>query len=297
MQKKIGGFLAVAVIGFLSWYLFIKPHDYAVSFKTKALPGVVKQSLLLWTTQQDSIQILDEQEDYIVENVFGGGDSIHQYRWEMKPINDSLTNVTAYVSDIKHSFINKISIPFQKTVFEETAAKTVIDFRDNLKNHLSQWKVRIEGASELEGTYCAYTTVNTIQIGKAKGMMINFPLLNSILAQNNIALNGSPFIEVTSWNKLTGALSFDFCYPILKTDNLPSHPDLKYKEFKPRKAIKATYNGNYSTSDRAWYALLNYAKKEKIEVVELPVEVFFNQPVSGGYELNWKAEIYMPLKN
>jgi effector-binding domain-containing protein len=296
MRKKLGGFLMVAIFGFLFWYFFMKPHDYAVSFKTKALPGVVKQSLKIWNIQQDSVQILEEKGKYLVENIYLE-ETIHQYRWEMEPINDSIYRVTAYIKDLNHSLKNKLTIPFLQTQFEERTARTVIDFKDQLKDHLKNWKVTIEDESELKATYCAYISVETTQLGKARGMMDNYPFLNTFLAKNGVPLNGSPFIEVTSWDKLNGTLSFDFCYPIDKTENLPSHPELKYREFKPRRALKAIYKGNYSTSDRAWYALLNYAQKENINVEELPVEVFLNNPVAGGYELNWTAEVYMPIEN
>ena len=29
----------------------------------------------------------------------------------------------------------------------------------------------------------------------------------------------------------------------------------------------------------------------------MPLEFFYNNPHYGGDELNWKAEIYMPIKN
>jgi hypothetical protein len=41
---------------------------------------------------------------------------------------------------------------------------------------------------------------------------------------------------------------------------------------------------------------LDYAKKEGLEVEETPVEVFYNNPNMGADERNWKAEIYLPLK-
>jgi effector-binding domain-containing protein len=77
---------------------------------------------------------------------------------------------------------------------------------------------------------------------------------------------------------------------------LPGHPDLNYKQIPATRALKAIYNGNYITSDRAWYTLLDYAEKMKEEVTPLPLEVFHNNPNMGGNELQWKAEIYMPLK-
>jgi len=47
---------------------------------------------------------------------------------------------------------------------------------------------------------------------------------------------------------------------------------------------------------RAWYALINYAKKNNIEIEKKPVEIFYNNPNFGGNELDWKAEIYLPIK-
>jgi len=94
-----------------------------------------------------------------------------------------------------------------------------------------------------------------------------------------------------------GNIEFNFCYPILQQETNPYHPEIIYKRIPSRPAIKAVYNGNYTTSDRAWYVLLDYAKQNNLEVTGLPVELFYNNPNMGGDELNWKAEIYMPLKD
>ena len=71
---------------------------------------------------------------------------------------------------------------------------------------------------------------------------------------------------------------------------------MSYDRLYPKKALKAIYHGNYITSDRAWYALMDYAEKNGIEVVPEPVEVFFNNPNMGGDALNWTAEIYLPIR-
>ena len=77
--------------------------------------------------------------------------------------------------------------------------------------------------------------------------------------------------------------------------SLPFIEEIRYLEVPPRKALMAEYNGNYITSDRAWYALLDYAEKNKLGVTGLPLEVFYNNPTLGGDALRWKAEIYIPL--
>ena len=93
------------------------------------------------------------------------------------------------------------------------------------------------------------------------------------------------------------SIVFNFCYPIIKKDSLPTIKDVVYKEFIGMKSLKAIYNGNYMTSDRAWYTLLDYAKKNAIEVDKKPIEFFFNNPNMGGDAFRWKAEIYMPLSD
>ena len=50
------------------------------------------------------------------------------------------------------------------------------------------------------------------------------------------------------------------------------------------------------TSDRAWYAIKNYAKNNAIEVLDTPIEVFLNNPNMGGNELDWTTHVYLPIK-
>ena len=128
-------------------------------------------------------------------------------------------------------------------------------------------------------------------------MMESYPFLNSVIANNGIEINGIPFIETTDWNMQNDSIVFDFCYPIIKKDTLPTIKDIVYKEFIGMKSLKAVYNGNYMTSDRAWYTLLDYAEKNGIEVDKKPIEFFFNNPNMGGDALRWKAEVYMPLSD
>jgi len=81
----------------------------------------------------------------------------------------------------------------------------------------------------------------------------------------------------------------------VKKDSLPSGGLVTFKQFEGGQYLKATYNGNYISSDRAWYALLDYAEQKGIEIEGKPVEIFFNNPNMGGDELKWRADIYMPL--
>ena len=295
MRKVFYG-LGILSVGALIWYLFIKSYDYRVSFTLNANTGTVNQTVKTWLRTQKNWKELEKDSIFHISHLLTFNDSVHRYDWELNPLNDSVTQVKVNASDNQHSISNKIKIPFSDTDFEKRTRKTLLSFSDNLKEHLQSIRVRIIGEDELQTTYCAYVTAKVSQVGKARAMMRDLPLLSNLLAENKVQLNGPPFIEITEWDQEKDSITFDFCYPIVRSQFLPQHPELKYKRFYQKSAIKAEYNGNYITSDRAWYALWDYANSNDIPVTGLPIEVFYNNPNMGGDALEWKAEIFMPIK-
>jgi effector-binding domain-containing protein len=295
-MKKISAIVGFLLVGFLLWYLIIKPYDYLVTFKIKTTAGTINQSIKLWNTsientrpiQQENLKNLTQQ--IIIK------DSTYNYEWSISSLNDSISKVSVYVTDIDHSFANKISIPFGTTDFEKRTQNTITDFIEKLKEHLSKTRVSEVVVDSTRSTYCAYIPMKGLQIEKASGMMQNYSLLTSILSVENIEMNGTPFVEITNWNTQNDSITYNFCFPVIKSDSLPKDARIEYKQYNGVKALKAIYNGNYITSDRAWYALLDYAENHDIVVAKKPLEVFYSNPNFGGDELQWKAEIFLPIK-
>lgn len=295
-MKKVLAVLGIAIVSAIIWYFFLKSNDYQVTFEVKTFPGEINQIIKTWSKTQEGTGITDEKPITELTQQLQFGDSTHIYEWKITAIHDSLSRVRVRARDKDHSFQNKLNIPFADTDFEKRTRKTLLDFVDKLNEHRKKFKVEIIGEEEIPTTFCACTDVKSTQIEKADGMMRDFPLLTSFLSKHNVQLNGSPFLEVTEWQKGVDSLMFKFCFPIVQSDILPEHPELSYRNFYGKKALKAIYNGNYISSDRAWYALIDYAERNHIAISELPVEVFYNNPNMGGDALKWKAEIYMPLQ-
>ena len=296
-MKKFSAIIGFLTIGFLLWYLIIKPYDYLVTFKVKTSAGTINQSIKLWNTSlENSSPIQQENLKNLTQQIIVK-DSTFNYDWSISSVNDSISKVNVYVTDIDHSFANKISIPFGTTDFEKRTQNTITDFIDKLKEHLNKIRVRVVGIDSTRTTYCAYIPMKGLQIEKARGMMQNYSLLTSVLSAENIEMNGTPFVEITNWNTQNDSIAYNFCFPVIKSDSLPIDPRIQYKQYRGVKALKASYNGNYITSDRAWYALLDYAGNNDIEIVKKPLEVFYSNPNFGGDELKWEAQIYLPIKD
>ncbi|MBX2827065.1 MAG: AraC family transcriptional regulator [Flavobacteriaceae bacterium] len=296
MKKKILLALLSTAVLVVGWYLFVRTYDYQVNFTAETSVGTVNQSIKSWNSSFDDPQpIVQNRLGELIQTI-KNGDTVRTYVWNVENVGDSQVKVSAGIIDEENSLKHRLAIPFSDTAFEQESKAKVQEFFQLLNNHLKKIKVTVEGESETQASFCAYIPMKGLQIEKAMGMMNTYNVLTNFMITGNIEPRGTPFVEVTHWNQENDSISYNFCFPIFKNEQLPNHPEIKYKKFFPKKALKAVYNGNYITSDRAWYALQEYANANNIEVELTPLEIFYNNPNMGGDELNWKAEIFMPIK-
>lgn len=294
-MKKILVIALVALLGALIWLVFLKPGDFVAVLEARSVPGTINHTLKTWSRSLENSDISQGTDQNHLRQELRSNDSLFVFEWEMNRENDSLTLIEVGVSLESANPLMRIRNLFSDTDFKRRSRNTILDFNEKLKEHLASFRVRIDGQASLDPTFCACVTIENGQLEKALGMMQNYALLSDMLLESKIELKGMPFVEVTHWDQEKEQLKYNFCYPIVKKDSLPSDGLVSFKQFAGGHYLKATYNGNYISSDRAWYALLDYAEQHGIEIEEKPVEVFFNNPNMGGDELEWRADIYMPL--
>lgn len=286
--------ITIIVCTGILWYLFFKPFDYLITFKANTSPGTLKQTIKVWGKINNISTI--EEDNYSLIQQSNYQDSTILYNWKIKGLNDSTSAIKVRIKDLNHSIANKIYIPFSKTTLEKRSKKILIGFNKFLNQHLKKFKVTLVGTEKLKPIFCAYIPVSETQEKKAFGMMKNYPYLSGFIDENNLGIGGTPFIETIEWDTKTDSIRYNFCYPVKLTDSIPKHKEIKFKKFKGGKFLKAIYNGNYITSDRAWYRLLEYAKQNSIKVKKQPIEFFYDNPNMGGNELEWRAEIFLPIQ-
>lgn len=295
MKKKIIGSLIAATTVLGIWYFFLKPGDYQVSFTANTFPGAINQTIKVWGKERFLGKIVSQKDLYTIQQQFQFGDSIVDYHWNIKRLTDSTSRVKIQITDRQNSWKNRLFIPFSKTVLEKRSKKVLLNYTDYLNYHTKRFKVNVVGQDTVPPSFCAYLEVEGIQRDKAFGMMRDFPFLSGYVEEQGMVTYGVPFVEIIEWNQKNDSIRYNFCYPVKKPDSIPKHDEIKFKGFERRVAVKAVYNGNYITSDRAWYKLMDYAKKEGLQITGNPIEVFYDNPATNGNELSWKAEIYMPL--
>ena len=301
-RKKIIIVTSIALSLLLGWYLFLKESDYCVTFTAKTATGTIFQGIQEWTVAQkkskNEIYTILEKGNYdFVKHLVKKGNEEIEYTWTIKSINDSTSNIEVGIKDLNHSLFNRLTtIPFVPTKFKTEQIEKVKSFKLGLEDHLTNFKIRIDGEKSTKEIYVAYISLKSVMQEKAQTMIENDPIIVGYLDKNKIKIIGfRPYLEITNWDQDKETVSFNYCFPIPKGTKYVPDNNVKFKIIPAKKGLQATYFGNFRTSDRAWFTLLDYAKKHNIKLDTNPLEHFLDNPFNGGDELEWKTEIIIPF--
>lgn len=283
------------------WYLFIKDYHYKITFKTSQAPGIVYSTIIGWNNWEPKSKKVVSTKSKIpfskISQELKVSDSVIGIHWLINRESDSITKVTAHLKDLEHNLAQKLKIAFTKTDFVKRSLTTLKHIREGINEHQKEYKLSLIEKALFPEKTCACTTLTGKLNEKAKLMIAHTIDVLEYTRDNEINIIGDPFLEVTTWNLNEDLITFDFCFPIAQQNNYPKSKLVKVKTIKEQLVLKTVFNGNYRISDRGWFTLLDYANRNNIEVETKPIEVFLNDPHSGGDELEWEAEIYLPIKN
>ena len=300
-RKSLVVAFSVFLLMLLGWYLLIKESDYQISFEIKTSSGTVFQGIQEWSNNQlkndhEKYTILDKRNfDFIKQKMVKGNVKM-EYNWEIEYVNDSMTKVNVGIKDLDHSIYNRLTAPFFKTDFKEKQIKKIVDFRNGLDNFLKTFKVKITGEVVSEETFVAYINIKCVMQEKGQSLIMRNGDITGFLRTNNIKIIGRPYIEIVNWDLDKEKLDFNYCFPVPKDAIIVQDTMVKFKTLKAMKGLGATYFGNYRTSDRAWFALRDYAEKNNYKLEDRPLERYLTNPYDGGNELEWEAKIFIPFK-
>lgn len=298
-KKIVIGFSALFCL-FLVWYLFIKETDYCISFKVNAATGTVFQGIQEWSNAQafkesERYVILEKRNFDFIKQAMTKKDIQMEYIWDITYLNDSVTKVNVGIKDLNHSLYNKLTAPFFSTLFKESQIKKITDFKKGLGEHLKNFKVKIEGEGVSEETFVAYINLKSVLQEKGQTMIANDAIITGFLFENKIKIKGRPYLEIMNWDLDKETIDFNYCFPVDKPTKSVVNNVVKFKTLPVIKGLKATYYGNFRTSDRAWFALMDYAKKHNLKLENKVQEHFLSNPFNGGEELQWETKIIIPF--
>jgi effector-binding domain-containing protein len=305
-MKKIFISIAFIIILILIGFaiLYTRSSDYLAHFTVNATPDIAYYNILnwdIWNRNESSskIEIMSKKPVSNITQKVMQIDTTFIFIWEFKKLNDSISVVRAYVSDPNRKLYNRLTVPFINTRFKQGVRNNLLDIKTRMELMLEKFHYKFTGYNHFEKKSCVYINLKCTTKGKARAMMSNVAELNQFVRQNSLELDGNPFLVVHDWNESRDSINFDFCFPISRIGSIPEHPKIKFMTVESMDALKTDFFGNYGLTDITWNNLAEEAKKQGYRSNNKLIEVYFNDPHSGGNELEWKAEIYFgiePLK-
>jgi effector-binding domain-containing protein len=282
-------------------YLITRPCDYRVHFTVNTTPDVAYFNILNWHIWNrknvgQNIEILSKIPVGEISKKLILKDTTLIFNWEFSKLSDSTTLIRACVTDVDRKIFNRLTVPFINTAFKTSVRNNLIDIKTRLEVMMKTFHYEFTGSHRFEEKSCVCVSLKSTPRGKAGAMMLNVIKLNQFVRQNDLELEGNPFVVIHNWNEYNDSISIDFCFPITHTDIVPDHPEIKYMTVDGMDAVKADFYGNYSITDVTWHTLAEKAKASGKSNNKL-IEVYFNDPHSGGNELEWKAEIYLGIES
>jgi effector-binding domain-containing protein len=302
-MKKI--LISIAVIILLALagaiYLYCRPSDYQAHFTVKTAPEVTYANILNWDmwnrNELSKIEIISKTPVSNISQKLTVNDTTLIFNWKFQKLNDSLTMIRVYVSDPDRKLYNRLTAPFINTRFRNGVRNNLIDLKTRIDLTLEKFHYKFTGYQHFDKRSCVYINLKSTRRGKAITMMSSVTELNQFVRQNKLVLDGNPFLVIHDWSESRDSISFDFCFPIARTDAVPEHPKIKFMTVESMDALKTDFYGNYSITDFTWYNLAEELKKLGRRSNNKLIEVYFNDPHSGSNDLKWKAEIYMGIES
>lgn len=302
MKKFIFSLLILLGLA-LCWFLFIKKYDYRFHFEAKYGPGVVYNELeaikdiLIFKDASEIKNIRTEPYRILDQEIIFKNHSLDLH-WELERKNDSLTDVYVHVGS-QDKVKNRLAIlnPFSNGKYIDSLSAIFIRFGQKLKAKQNTYRVTLQDSIVYSPTLnCICRSSKNIKVEDKAGQMVKEIIpLEDFMTDHDLKLNGYPFVKVTHWNRDENIIDFDFCFPVNLAQDIK--PDLRvdFQELRSSTSLKAIYNGNYRSSDLAWYDLIDKAENEDYRTSGLPLEIFFNNPKNDVNPKNWKAEVYLPV--
>jgi len=299
MKKPLRILLLLAIAAAAVWYFGLKNDHYRIAFTTKQPPAIIFNQIKQWkgTTESGiaSVRVDEMQRNSSISQTVQVGDSIFNYDWSFYRENDSTTQVEVKITDKNHWFAQKLQVPFSKNDFVKRNVNIVKVIGAEFVVETKKFKVHSITDTIFGARYCVYLPLKSTVNRKASNMLYSIGDLMGYINDNEIELQGDPYLEVTKWDEEAATMEYNFCFPIAKSDSLPASDLVLFKDSPAFGAIKAEFNGNYAIANNAWYYLMDYAEQRGLKVRNLPTEVYLDDPQSGGDAKNWKAHIYLPF--
>ncbi|RTY82182.1 transcriptional regulator [Flavobacterium sp. ZB4P23] len=201
----------------------------------------------------------------------------------------------------KMSFVMKITAALNggiDTVIGAMQEKSLANLDKTLVYEINTHQIKVKGVVKKLATFYLHQTFTSKISNITKNARIVFPKIILFCEQNNIELNGKPFIIYHTYDPVNGLSRLSFCIPIKNQILTSSGSDILSGKLEPFEALKTTLTGDYSHIKKALDKTTAYSNANKISI-DTKFSHLENYTIGKAEIKNpskWITDIYFPIK-
>jgi hypothetical protein len=237
-------------------------------------------------------------------------DSISQKTYFNNAISESSWTFKDTIGKTKVTFTNKGEMPFMFKIYAflnggiekilgDRIEKSLVNLDKSLDYELNTFSIKPNGIVIKKGGFYLHQTINC-KISKLNyNLNIIIPNLITFSRENDLKLNGKPFVIYNSYDVKNGFTNVSVCVPIKNRIYTSSGSDINCTELKPFSAFKTTLIGDYSHRDLAWKKATDYLLKDKqIQNKSIPIlEIFTKGSSEVKRPSKFETTIYIAIQS
>ena len=283
-----------------NWYVWekdTKDIQFKYSNKTSGIGGTY-----YWTGNsgegKSTTTYTKENDSIVQKNDFNGATS--ETTWKFKDTIGGTKVTCVTKGEIPFMFkINALLNGGIEKVIGNKLEKSLANLDRSLDYELNTFSIKPNGVVIKKSSFYLFQTINCKISRLNYNLNIIIPNLTTFSKENNLQINGKPFVIYNSFDVKKGITNVSVCLPIKNRIFTSSGSDISCKELGAFSAFKTTLIGDYSHRELAWEKATSYLIKDKqIQNKSIPIiEVFSKSLIEIKRPSKWETTIYMPIQS
>ncbi len=236
--------------------------------------------------------------------IFNGSleDEGHQVLWSFDPdVTGKKTNLRWSMNG-ELSLIEKVYMAVKKIDIEASISEMYQESLQNLDSVLqvkmNEYTIEVIGLTQHSGGFYLYNSTASKQTEVSAKAAPMISQLKSFMNENNIPIDGSPFVAYLSWDEMNNSTIFSVGIPTPDRVILPDNSPAITGYLPSISAVKVTLTGKLAYLDEAHEAAEKYLndsglnKDENLSIIEVYAKNLPEEPNPA----KWKTDIYIPVE-
>lgn len=206
--------------------------------------------------------------------------------WKSVGKMDFMLKVNAFFSGSSQNSLSKI---YDKSL---ASLDKSLDFEN------TTFDIKINGiVKKLETFYLRQSFTSKIS-DITRNANVVFNKISTFCKQNNIALNGRPFIIYHTYDTINDLTRVSFCIPIKEQIFTSQGSDILSGKLVAFEALKTSLTGNYTYKNKALEKTIEYTTNKKIhtDTTFSHLEIFTIGKNENVPPSKWQTDIYFPIQ-